>query len=57
MHMIGSCRCEQVQFEVTAPPLMTMACHCRGCQKMTGSAFSLSAAIPTEGFRVTRGSR
>jgi len=51
----GSCRCGRVEFEVTATPLLTMACHCRGCQKMTGSAFSLSAAIPAEGFRVTRG--
>ena len=53
--MTGSCRCGQVEFEVAAAPLITMACHCRGCQKMSGSAFSLSAAIPTEGFRVTRG--
>jgi hypothetical protein len=53
--MTGSCRCGQVEFEVAAAPLITMACHCRGCQKMTGSAYSLSAAIPSEGFRVTRG--
>jgi len=32
-----------------------MACHCRACQKMTASAFSLSVAIPADGFRVTRG--
>src|SRR3546814_5083967 len=32
-----------------------MACHCVGCQKMTASAVSLSAAIPTQGFRVTSG--
>lgn len=56
MRVVGSCRCGRVQFEVTAPPLLTMACHCRGCQKMTGSAFSLSAAIPADGFRVTEGS-
>jgi hypothetical protein len=55
MHAIGSCRCGRVAFEVTAPPLLTMACHCRGCQKMTASAYSLSAAIPSQGFRVTRG--
>jgi hypothetical protein len=40
---------------VSAPPLLTMACHCKGCQRMTGSAFSLSAAIPSEGFSVTKG--
>jgi hypothetical protein len=32
-----------------------MACHCTGCQRMTASAFSLSVAIPTEGFLVTKG--
>lgn len=53
--MAGSCRCGQVTFEISAPPLFTSACHCRGCQKMTASAYSLSVAIPTRGFRVTAG--
>jgi hypothetical protein len=39
----GRCRCGQVQFEVESAPLITMACHCTGCQRMTGSAFALSA--------------
>lgn len=51
----GSCRCGRVAIEVSAPPLVTMACHCTGCRKMSASAFSLSAAIPVEGFRVTAG--
>jgi len=51
----GGCRCGEVRLRVTAPPLVTMVCHCRGCQRMSGSAFSLSAAIPTEGFTVTAG--
>ncbi|PST21984.1 GFA family protein [Mesorhizobium plurifarium] len=51
----GGCRCGQVRIKVSAPPLVTMACHCTGCQRMTGSAFSLSAAIPSEGFEVTCG--
>jgi len=32
-----------------------MACHCRGCQRMTASAFSLALAIPAEGFELTAG--
>jgi hypothetical protein len=51
----GGCRCGRVRLRVTAPPLVTMACHCKGCQRMSASAFSLSAAIPSEGFAVTRG--
>jgi hypothetical protein len=36
-------------------PVMTMACHCKGCQRMSASAFSLSALVPSEGFAVTEG--
>ena len=51
----GGCRCGQVRLKISAKPLLTMACHCTGCQKMSSSAYSLSAAVPTEGFEVTKG--
>lgn len=51
----GSCRCERVRFSVSAAPVMTMACHCTGCQKMSSSAFSLSALIPASAFTVIQG--
>ena len=51
----GGCRCGQVRFEVTEAPLLTMVCHCRGCQQMTGGAFSVSAMYPAAGFKVTAG--
>ena len=51
----GGCRCDRVRFEITAAPLLTMECHCSGCQRMSASAYSLSMAIPTPGFAVTRG--
>lgn len=51
----AGCRCGRVRLRLSAPPLLTMACHCRGCQKMTGSAYSLSIAVPSEGFAVTAG--
>jgi hypothetical protein len=51
----GACRCGQVTIEMRAAPMLTMACHCTGCQRMSASAFSLSAAIPAQGFAVTRG--
>jgi hypothetical protein len=51
----GGCRCDRVRFMITAPPIITMACHCTGCQRMSGSAFSLSIAVPTPGFSVTKG--
>ncbi|MBD8651178.1 GFA family protein [Rhizobium sp. CFBP 13726] len=51
----GSCRCGEIRFRISAAPLVTMACHCKGCQKMSASAFSCSAAIPADGFEVTAG--
>ncbi|WP_051402373.1 GFA family protein [Lutibaculum baratangense] len=46
------CRCRAVTMTISAPPLLFMACHCRGCQRMTASAFSCSMAIPNSGFGV-----
>ncbi|MCB1470622.1 MAG: GFA family protein [Rhizobiaceae bacterium] len=51
----GSCRCGLVEIELTKAPICTAACHCRGCQKMSSSAYSLTAMVPAEGFAVTKG--
>jgi hypothetical protein len=51
----GQCRCGRVCFEVSSGPLITMACHCTGCQRMTASAFSLSALYSVDSFKVTSG--
>jgi hypothetical protein len=51
----GQCRCGKVRLEIAARPLITMACHCTGCQQMTASAFSLSTLYPSSGFRVVEG--
>ena len=51
----GGCRCGQTRIRVSAPPLLAAACHCTGCQRMSASAFSLTLAIPSEGFSVTGG--
>jgi hypothetical protein len=53
--LVGGCRCGQVRFRIAAPPLLTMACHCTGCQRMSASAYSLSVAVPSAGFEVTEG--
>lgn len=51
----GGCRCDRVRLRVTEAPLMTMACHCNGCQRMSASAFSLTMIVPASGFAVTEG--
>jgi len=51
----GACRCGRLTIEITAPPIITSACHCRGCQRMSASAYSLTATMPAEAFRVAAG--
>jgi hypothetical protein len=51
----GACMCGRVRMRVSAPPIMSMACHCTGCQKMSASAFSLTALVPAEAFALLEG--
>jgi hypothetical protein len=51
----ASCLCGQVKMRVSAPPVIAMACHCRGCQKLTSGAYSLTLMIPPGGFEVAEG--
>lgn len=53
--LTGTCRCGRSAFEVAAPPIITAACHCQGCRRMSSSAFSLTAIVPAPAFRVTQG--
>jgi hypothetical protein len=51
----GGCRCGRVRMKISEGPLLTMACHCTGCQHMSASAFSLTMAIPAKGFEIIQG--
>jgi hypothetical protein len=53
--LTGGCTCEAVRFEVTAMPLLVYACHCTQCQRMSGSAFSMSMPVFTNSFRIVHG--
>jgi hypothetical protein len=48
----ASCLCGQVKMHITAAPVIAMACHCKGCQRLTSGAYSLTLMIPTSGFEV-----
>lgn len=43
----GSCQCGGVKYKLLAPPLAVVACHCRECQKLSTSAFSITAIVNT----------
>lgn len=52
----GGCRCANVRIRVTQAPLISVACHCTGCQRMSASAFSLSLVLPVKGLEIVKGS-
>ena len=44
----GGCTCRQVRYRLTTRPLIVHCCHCRWCQRETGSAFALNALIESD---------
>lgn len=39
MNAEGGCACGSIRYRLTSTPLIVHACHCRDCQRLTGSAF------------------
>jgi hypothetical protein len=44
----GACTCRAVRYRMTSLPLIVHACHCRWCQRETGTAFALNALIESD---------
>jgi hypothetical protein len=53
--LAGGCKCGKVRLRMEAPPIITHCCHCRDCQKNSGSAFCINAMIETSQLNVTEG--
>lgn len=48
----GGCACGAVRYRLESRPMFVHCCHCRDCQRQTGSAFVINALI--EADRVVR---
>jgi hypothetical protein len=44
----GGCTCGNVRYQVVSDPMIVHACHCRGCQKNSGSAFAINALFEAD---------
>ena len=51
----GGCDCRQVRYRLTSTPLFVHCCHCRWCQRETGTAFALNALIETSRLALLSG--
>jgi len=47
----GRCACGEVRYQIDAEPLRMINCHCRDCQRASGSAYAALIAFSKE--RVT----
>ena len=51
----GGCACAAVRYRLASLPMFVHCCHCRDCQRQTGSAFVLNALIETDRVAVLSG--
>jgi len=51
----GGCSCGAVRYRLTAAPLIVHCCHCRNCQKHTGSAFVVNVLLEATRVELRRG--
>jgi hypothetical protein len=53
--MTGGCLCGEVRFEIDEPLIGAEYCHCKRCQRRTGTAASVTALAPPGAVRIVRG--
>src|SRR3954452_12993680 len=53
--LTGGCNCGAVRYEVVAPLIRASYCHCKRCQRRTGTAASAQAHPAPGTFRITSG--
>ncbi len=51
----GGCTCRSVRYRMTTKPLFVHCCHCRWCQRETGSSFALNALIEADRVELLQG--
>jgi hypothetical protein len=44
----GGCECGNVRYRLTSAPFFVNCCHCRQCQKLSGSAFACNGMIEAD---------
>ena len=53
--MEGGCTCRAVRYRLTSKPMFVQCCHCRWCQRGTGSSYALNALIEANRVMLLQG--
>ena len=53
--LTGACPCGAVSFRVTKPFSTAGYCHCKRCQRRSGTAWSLNGIVSRDGWEIVRG--
>lgn len=53
MNRTGRCLCGAVTYDIEGDPFATAVCHCRQCQRQSGSAFSVNLMLHESQVSVT----
>ncbi len=51
----GSCLCGAIKYEVSGGPTMAAVCHCKNCQRQSGTSFSTLWGVTRESFTLAAG--
>jgi hypothetical protein len=51
----GGCACGRARYRLASKPMFVNCCHCRDCQRQTGSAFVINAVIETNRVEMLSG--
>lgn len=51
----GGCLCGGIRYESAGEPVFALQCHCRDCQRQSGSAYIAAVRLPAAEFRIIKG--
>lgn len=51
----GGCVCGAVRYQCDAKPIATLKCHCRDCQRLSGSPHVCAVLLPRSAFSFSKG--
>jgi hypothetical protein len=52
-HLTGGCLCGAVRYETPAKPVIEGNCHCRDCQRVSGSGYAPTLFVPADSLTIS----